>query len=168
VKRLIACLSIAAAVAGIACDGRSERGAPTIELPPGSPEFGSGRALIDTQDDSVLLNVEIAQTDEQRAFGLMKRESLDEDSGMVFLFFEENNGGFWMKNTLIPLSIAFFDIDGDIVRILDMEPCETDPCEVYDPGSPYYGALEVNLGAFDDWGVREGDHIEVTQSDPTQ
>ncbi|MQB00704.1 MAG: DUF192 domain-containing protein [Actinobacteria bacterium] len=164
----MACLSIAFILTGIACGGSSEGPEPNRELPPGSPTFGHGRALIDTRDDSVLLDVEIAQTDEQRAFGLMKRERLAEDSGMVFLFFEEHSGGFWMKDTLIPLSIAFFDIDGDIVRILDMEPCEADPCEIYDPGTGYYGALEVNQGAFDDWGVQEGDHIEITQTDPTE
>lgn len=163
---MLLCLSVVVAV-GVACGDRSERVLDT-ELPPGSPEFGSGRALIDTEDGSVLLDIEIAQTDEQRAFGLMKRESLPEDSGMAFLFFEEHSGGFWMKDTLIPLSIAFFDVDGDILRILDMEPCEADPCEIYDPGVAYHGALEVNRGAFADWGVQEGDHIEITQTDPTE
>lgn len=166
-KRVLVCLCIVTAAAGVACQGRSDP-APEAELPPGSPEFGSGRALIDTEDGSVLLDVEIAQTDEQRAFGLMKRESLPDDSGMVFLFFEEHSGGFWMKDTLIPLSIAFFDVDGTIVRILDMEPCEEDPCEIYDPGVGFHGALEVNRGAFDGWGVQEGDHIEITQTDPTE
>jgi uncharacterized protein len=168
VKRAVACLSILLAVAATSCDERPESREAQVELPAGSPEFGSGRALIDTSDGSVLLDVEIAQTDEQRAFGLMHRERLPRDAGMVFLFFEEHSGGFWMKDTLIPLSIAFFDVDGRIVRILDMEPCVKDPCQVYDPGVSYHGALEVNGGAFDDWGVQEGDHIEITQADPTQ
>ena len=168
-RRALACLLVAA-VACVACgeDGRERPEQREIELPPGAPEFGTGRALIDSEDDSVLLDVEIAQTDEQLAFGLMKREELADDSGMVFLFFEEHRGGFWMKDTLIPLSIAFFDVDGNIVRIMDMEPCEADPCEVYDPGVGYYGALEVQRGAFDEWGVEVGDHIEITQADPTQ
>jgi uncharacterized membrane protein (UPF0127 family) len=167
-KRVLALLVIVLLVMGaVACDRGSDE-APKTELPPGSPAFGSGRALIDSAEGSVLLDVEIAQTDEQRAFGLMKRKSLPEDAGMVFLFFEESSGGFWMKNTLIPLSIAFFDIDGNIVRILDMEPCEADPCEIYDPGVSYNGALEVNKGAFTGWGVAEGDHIEVTQTDPVE
>jgi uncharacterized protein len=168
--RLGTLLMVAMLLLGVACDseGSSPRDAPSIELPPGSPEFGQGRALIETSDDSVLLDVEIAQTDEQHAFGLMKRESLPEDAGMVFLFFEEHSGGFWMKDTLIPLSIAFFDVDGRIVKILDMQPCEVDPCKIYDPGVPYRGALEVNQGLLDDRGVTEGDHIEITQSDPTE
>ena len=66
-----------------------------------------------------------------------------------------------MKNTLIPLSIAFADAEGTIVSILDMEPCEADPCEIYDPGVPYRSALEVNQGAFDDWGVQVGDRLTL-------
>ena len=80
---------------------------------------------------------------------------------MVFIFFEKHLGGFWMKNTLIPLSIAFFDQDGEILEILDMDPCEKDPCPTYDPGVPYWGALEVNKGAFDEWGVSAGDTIRM-------
>ena len=167
-KRIAVMLVLAAVSLGACNGGEQQPPEPVIELPPGAPEFGSGRALIDTGDDSVLLTVEIAQTDEQRAFGLMKREELADDSGMIFLFFEEHQGGFWMKDTLIPLSIAFFDVDGNIVRILDMEPCESDPCEIYDPGVSYYGALEVESGAFNEWEVDEGDHIEITQSDPNQ
>ena len=76
----------------------------------------------------------------------MHREFLPDDAGMIFLFEEEIAGGFWMKNTLIPLSIAFVAGNGEIVRILDMEPCEADPCEIYDPGVTYSSALEVNQG----------------------
>jgi uncharacterized membrane protein (UPF0127 family) len=157
--------------AGVGCDRAPEPTPIRTELPPGSPKFGAGRVLIDPVDpdvDSVLLDVEVAQTDDQRAFGLMKRDALAEDAGMVFLFFEEHSGGFWMKDTLIPLSIAFFDVDGNIVRILEMQPCKADPCDIYDPGVGYHGALEVNSGAFERWDVQEGDHIEITQTDPTE
>jgi uncharacterized membrane protein (UPF0127 family) len=136
------------------------------ETPSPSPTstvtFEPAKVLIDTGDDSVLIDAEKAETPEQHSLGLMNRTSLPEDSGMVFLFFEEHTGGFWMKNTLIPLSIAFFDEKGKILRILDMEPCTEDPCAIYDPGTSYYGALEVNQGAFDTWNVSEGDRITVT------
>jgi uncharacterized membrane protein (UPF0127 family) len=66
-----------------------------------------------------------------------------------------------MKNTLIPLSIAFWDARGRIVRILDMTPCRADPCRLYDPRVAYAGALEVNRGAFRRWGVERGDRIAV-------
>ena len=68
-------------------------------------------------------------------------------------------GGFWMKNTLIPLSIAFFDRQGVILRILDMEPCRADPCPVYYPGVVYQGALEVNQGWFRRRGLAEGARV---------
>lgn len=125
------------------------------------PEFPRGTVLIETDAGSRLLDVEVAETPEQHQYGLMFRESLDEDSGMVFIFFEPQTGGFWMKDTLIPLSIAFFDVDGKILRILDMEPCKNDPCPSYAPGNEYMGALEVNEGAFEEWGVEEGDVINV-------
>ena len=118
-------------------------------------------AIIETNDEPVMLTVEVAETDEDRARGLMGRTSLPDDQGMVFIFFEEHFGGFWMKNTLIPLSIAFFDQEGDILDILDMKPCPKDPCPTYDPGVSYWGALEVNRGAFEDWGVSVGDRVRM-------
>jgi uncharacterized membrane protein (UPF0127 family) len=136
---------------------------PSEPLPSPSPSFPPARGLIDTGDDSVLVNLIVAETTEQQIFGLMHRESFPEDCGMVFLFMEERRGAFWMKNTLIPLSIAFFDETGEIKSILDMEPCEKDPCKTYDPGIAYSGALEVNQGRFDEWGVEEGDEISITR-----
>ncbi|HWL66297.1 MAG TPA: DUF192 domain-containing protein [Actinomycetota bacterium] len=136
---------------------------PSEPLPSPSPSFGPARALIDTEEGSVLVDLVIAETDEQQQYGLMHRDSFPEDCGMAFLYFEEHSGGFWMKNTRIPLSIAFFDDEGEILAILDMEPCEKDPCEVYDPGVAYIGALEVNQGRFEDWGVRVGDQFSITR-----
>jgi uncharacterized protein len=119
------------------------------------------RVLIETDGGEVELAVEVADDDEERQVGLMNRESLPADAGMIFLFEEDASGGFWMKNTLIPLSIAFADADGTIVRILDMEPCEADPCQIYSPGVFYRSALEVNQGAFDRLGVEEGDRLRL-------
>jgi uncharacterized membrane protein (UPF0127 family) len=80
---------------------------------------------------------------------------------MLFEFDGDSTGGFWMKDTLIPLSIAFADADGTILRILDMEPCTAEPCRIYDPGVAYRRALEVNQGAFERWGVAEGDRLTL-------
>jgi uncharacterized membrane protein (UPF0127 family) len=121
--------------------------------------------LLKGDDGSHLLHVEIAQSDEQHQFGLMFQKTLANDAGMVFLFFEDNSGGFYMKNTYLPLSIAYFDVDGKILKIVDMDPCEEDST-LYDPGVPYRGALEVNQGAFEDWGVSEGDVVHVVPTDP--
>lgn len=111
------------------------------------------------------IEVLIADNDKRRGHGLMYKEQLPLDKGMAFLYPDDTGGGFWMKNTLIALSIAFFSADGKIVRILDMEPCEEDPCPVYDPGVTYRGALEVNKGRFDAWGIAEGDRIEVHRAE---
>jgi len=116
------------------------------------------------ENGAVLIDLEIAETPEQQALGLMFRECLPEDAGMAFIWFEEHSGGFWMKNTLIPLSIAFFDASGKILKIMDMEPCKADPCETYDPGVSYLGALEVNQGMFERWGVGEGTDIQILQN----
>lgn len=137
-----------------------ETAAPTTVVVP-SPTFDQRRALIDTGEDSVLIDVEIASEPEQRGYGLMNRESLPNDAGMVFLWFGPTSGSFYMKDTLIPLSIAFFDERGRILKILDMKPCTKDPCKLYDPGVVYWGALEVNQGAFESWGVGRGDRITV-------
>jgi uncharacterized protein len=119
------------------------------------------QAIIDTQDGEVTVHVEVADTQAEREHGLMERRSLDPEAGMIFVFPETVTGAFWMKDTLIPLSIAFYDQDGRILRILNMEPCRQDPCPVYDPGVAYRGALEVNRGAFRRWGVAEGDRLRL-------
>src|SRR3990170_619340 len=85
-----------------ACSGSEE--------PPASP-FRRGTAIVETDDGAVLLRVEIADTPELRGKGLMGREDLGDDEGMAFLFFEDTTSGFYMKDTLIPLSIAFFGQD---------------------------------------------------------
>ena len=110
---------------------------------------------------TVLLEAEIADEPGERAQGLMGRTSLREDRGMVFLFERRATSGFWMKDTLIPLSIAFWNEAGEIVAILEMEPCEADPCPTYRPGVPYVGAVEVNRGWFERNGVAIGDRVEL-------
>jgi len=105
--------------------------------------------------------VEVADSDEERRRGLMGRTELGERSGMLFAHDGDVDGGFWMKDTLLPLSIAFIDRDGRVVRLLDMEPCREDPCPVYRPGTAYRLALEVNLGAFERLGVSVGDVARV-------
>jgi hypothetical protein len=123
----------------------------------------SPRAVIETDAGDVMVHVEVADSPAERAKGLMGRQHLPEDAGMVFLFPGDSTSAFWMKDTLIPLSIAFYGADGRIVRILDMEPCRRDPCRVYDPHATYRGALEVNRGAFRRWGVVAGDRVRVEQ-----
>ena len=68
--------------------------------------------------------------------------------GMLFVFESDTSGGFWMKDTLIPLDIAWFTADGELVRVLTMVPCESDPCPSYSPGGAYRYAVEVPGDAF--------------------
>jgi uncharacterized protein len=140
-----------------------EQPAATEEQTTTTEEAGRPVVVIETGSGEVEISVEVADSPEERAVGLMNRESLPADAGMIFLFDEDTASAFWMKNTLIPLSIAFADEEGTIVSILDMEPCEADPCELYDPGVSYRSALEVNQGAFDDWGVEVGDRLSLIQ-----
>ena len=120
--------------------------------------------VIHTASGPVRLEVEVADDASERETGLMGRESLPDDGGMAFLWADPIRASFWMKDTLIPLSIAFWGEDGGIVSILDMDPCRADPCPTYDPGVPFVGALEVNQGFFDDRGVASGDVVEMGSS----
>jgi uncharacterized membrane protein (UPF0127 family) len=103
----------------------------------------------------------VASTDAARAQGLMGRTSLAADGGMIFAFSEPTRTTFWMKDTRIPLSIAFWDSGGKIIGILDMQPCTTDPCPAYAPRSDYVGAVEMNQGWFTKNGVRIGDQVQL-------
>lgn len=96
---------------------------------------------------------EVASTDKQMAQGLMYRQSLDEHSGMLFPFTSTNKHCLWMRNTLIPLSVAWLDADGVILEIQDMEP-KTDTR--YCSSKPASFALEVNKGAFERQGIVVG------------
>jgi uncharacterized membrane protein (UPF0127 family) len=112
----------------------------------------------------VELAVEVANTDEERATGLMGREELDPYDGMVFTWPEPTDSTFTMRNTLIPLSIAFWDERGRIVAVLDMEPCEAEPCPSYEAGRSHVGAIEVEQGRFDELGIGLGDRVELTEA----
>jgi hypothetical protein len=125
---------------------------------------GTTRLEIRTDGGVVDVEVEVADDDEERSTGLMNRERLAPDAGMVFLWEEPLHTTFWMKDTLIPLSIAFWNERGTIVAILDMEPCEADTCPSYDPGVEFEGALEVNQGFFEVRGVEVGDRIELVEA----
>lgn len=112
------------------------------------------------------LDVEVARTSGQRQRGLMGRESLPADHGMLFMYSREQSGrnGFWMFQTLIPLDIAFINREGTIVAIRTMQPCGSSSpsdCRSYTPDTPYAAALEVNAGYFAKRGIRVGDCVAL-------
>lgn len=110
---------------------------------------------------SASLQVEIADTPDERAEGLMGRASLEADAGMAFLWDQPIEARFWMKDTLIPLQVAFWDTAGRIVGLIEMTPCEADPCPTYGPDEAFVGAVEANTGWFTSHGVAVGDTVEL-------
>ncbi|MBS3940197.1 MAG: DUF192 domain-containing protein [Actinobacteria bacterium] len=140
-----------------------ETAASTPTVPPLHPsvdDYPEALVTLSGDDLDVEIAVKLADDPDRREHGLMEVEDLPPGTGMLFVFDGERNGGFWMKNTLVPLDIAYADADGEIVSILAMEPCVADPCEVYDPGAAYQRALEVPQGWFGEVGVEVGDTLD--------
>ena len=104
------------------------------------------------------VQAELAITNEERGRGLMHRQSLDDGKGMLFVFDRDQILSFWMKNTYIPLSIAFISSDGRIIEIRDMQPHDLSP--VRSSRSVRY-ALEVPQGWFSRVGVYPGDVVVI-------
>ena len=125
------------------------------------PAFACNKALpaIEISVEGHPLFVEIAATPTARTCGLSQRDSLPEDSGMLFVFPTSRLASFWMKDTRIPLSIAFLDDAGRIVGIQKMIPLNIE--KRYRSNQPVRYALEVNQGWFNQNGIHVGDRIEL-------
>jgi hypothetical protein len=104
-----------------------------------------------------LIQAEVAATPEQRQVGLMHRKEMPANDGMLFVFEQPAQQCFWMKNTLIPLSIAFLAEDGSVVNIADMKPQSLDS---HCSAKPVRFALEMNQGWFARRGIKPGFRIE--------
>lgn len=123
--------------------------------------FGCERSSLPEESIDVAghtLLVEVAADSESRHQGLMDRKFLKDDHGMLFVFEEEEKASFWMKNTSIPLSIAFIASDGTIRQIEDLEPYSLDP--VVSTRSVLF-ALEVNRGWFTQRNIKPGDKADI-------
>lgn len=105
------------------------------------------------------LAAELAATPTARGCGLSHRDQLPQNHGMLFVFPDRRPRTFWMKDTTIPLSIAFLDDSGQILNIQDMVPLQTDP--QYHSSQPARYALEVNQGWFSRRGIEVGDVVEL-------
>lgn len=114
--------------------------------------------IANSQGQNVNMTVEIADTEPARELGLMFRESMPVNAGMLFDFGGDTNSGFWMQNTILPLSIAFITADGRIISIQDMRPL--DITGINAPG-PYRYALETNQGFFAVNGIAVGDRVTL-------
>jgi uncharacterized membrane protein (UPF0127 family) len=105
-----------------------------------------------------------ADTDERRERGLMEVTDLQGYPGMIFTYQEDRTSTFWMRNTPMPLSIAWIDASGDLVSTADMSPCgDSSDCPSYEAGGAYRTAIEVPQGMLDDMGIEPG--ARVTTSD---
>jgi len=119
----------------------------------------SNEILIDNGQNIIKINIEIADDSKEMAKGMMFREMLEENSGMLFVSGEEDNQIFWMKNTLIPLDMIFINKNMEIVDIKNAVPCSEEPCELYKSSKPAKYVLEVNSGFTAKKGIRTGNHI---------
>ena len=134
--------------------------APDLPLIRGFP---TGSLEISRAGNEVLsLRVEVASTPKQRVTGLMNIKDMPEDAGMAFQFETSTQGSFFMKNTLMPLDITFWDEQGIIVDILQMEPCTKEPCPLFTPKTPYIGAVETKRGTLSRADVRLGDSVSLS------
>jgi uncharacterized membrane protein (UPF0127 family) len=128
----------------------------------GDPSAPYAEVQIDTYPR---LDLELARTSQEHERGLMDREFLPPDSGMLFVYQSQAQEAYWMFHTLIPLSIAWIQRDGTIVDIQDMarlnDPSDAQEASrhVYPPAAPYWYALEVNQGWFFEHGVGVGQQV---------
>ena len=148
-RRRLAALGLLLAAAG--CGGSSD---PSGTVPVG---FGTVLLRIAGAERCAWL----AETDAQRARGLMDVTDLDGKVGMAFRFPTDHTGTFWMRDTPTPLTIAFVDAGGEVVSTADMAPCGDAPdCPSYGAAAPYRLALEVFQGTLE---LAPGDRVEVVR-----
>ena len=121
--------------------------------------------LLDAAGERTELTVELARTAAERGRGLMFRKEMAEERGMLFVFDRETKAGFWMKDTKIPLSIAFIAGDGTILETQVMASLSQD---LHRPAQAYRYALEVNQGWFERHGLGSGDRVEIPADVPAE
>ena len=179
-RKTLTTLVLLASMLAAGCGGGGEAASrPTEDAPKANTEVSaSGGAtgaetvvselpaetvvILASGGEEVEVTTEIADDNAERQKGLMARPegSLPEDAGMLFVFGREQSLSFWMKDTLIPLSIAYIAADGRIVDIQNMEPLD----ETSHPSAePARYALEVNQGFFAERGVEVGDRVEIPE-----
>lgn len=143
----------------IAFDGRNgDSPGPTA-----TPSTQANQLVVEQNGTRATVSVEIAATADQRQLGLMNRQSMPEDAGMLFLFKTNIQYGFWMKNTYIPLDIAYISADGVVLQIFAAKPLDE---TVLIPDAPYRYVLEVNQGWFERHGVGVGAKVTLPPNLP--
>lgn len=150
-------LSFVLMVTMVACDNGSDV--------PAAPAWPTAHAEVQGAGKSFALQLEIANTESRREQGLMFRQSLDDAHGMLFVFpgNRDVSGAFWMKNTYIPLDIAYLDADGTVLEIREGKPLDL---TALTPKHPYRYTLEVAGGWFERHGLGEGARLELPANLP--
>jgi len=161
-RRVVAAAGLVALLASmaLACvpsGGGGSPGPAVAPKPSGRPQSGLATATL--RSGAAEIVVELAVSPEEQEIGLMHRTELADGRGMLFVYAEDRRLAFWMKNTLIPLSIAYIASDGTIREVRDMEPLSLAPVE-----SERYVryALEAPLGWFDRAGLAPGDRFDLS------
>jgi uncharacterized membrane protein (UPF0127 family) len=133
---------------------------PSAVVPEG---FEQVAATVTATDGTVCeLCLWLAATDDRRALGLMYVTDLGGPDGMIFHYDSPTTAAFWMKNTLMPLSIAFFGEDGVYLHAFDMAPCTADPCPSYPTPANFIDAIEVPQGTLDELSIAPGSVLSVS------
>ena len=122
----------------------------------------SGLPTVDMRIGSQQYTLEVANTDRSRQRGLMERDAMPADHGMLFVFDREQPLSFWMKNTRFPLEILYLDADGQVVSIHEMKPYDT--TSSHRSARPAKYAIELNLGQVKKAGVKVGDVLNIPAS----
>lgn len=142
--------------------GGHEPPAPGSAVPVTPEGFERTAARVTAGDGEVCdLCVWIADNSGLRARGLMHVTDLGEADAMAFVYGEPTTASFWMKNTVMPLSIAFFGADGSHLGAFDMAPCTDDPCHSYPTAPDFTVAVEVPQGHLDDFLMLPGSTLEL-------
>jgi uncharacterized membrane protein (UPF0127 family) len=132
VRRLVSLATLFLALSSFACRGDSPSKHYEVKL-----DQGGNHATV---------NVEVAATVGQRQQGLMLRQEMDEDAGMLFLFAQDVNIGFWMHNTYLPLDIAYIGADGKLLEVRQGKPLDE---TILTPAQKYRYVIEMNQGWFE-------------------
>ncbi|MBN1223431.1 MAG: DUF192 domain-containing protein [Candidatus Aminicenantes bacterium] len=107
-----------------------------------------------------IVTAELAVSDSERAMGLMFRETVNSDQGMLFIFEEEGKHSFWMKNMVVSIDILWLNSAKQIVHIEErVPPCKRDPCPSYTPGVPAMYVLELKAGSVAECGIKLSDKM---------
>ncbi len=125
----------------------------------GCTACAAGNSYVELKGQKFL--VEIADDREEQSLGLMFRDSMPQDQGMLFIFENETPRSFWMKNTRIPLDIIYFSSELKLVSVASAKPCRVEQCPIYPSKGPARYVLELNAGKASELGLVAGDEMTL-------